>query len=523
MSNVECSICIESFNKKTRKKVDCPKCNSLVCSQCYVTHCKQNQVDPSCMYCDMKFSKTFISESFTKKFINNDLKEIKMNQILNTDLQEMHKYIQFAKYDKYLHETNIMLDKKLIIDDNYLTDAFGSKIILHKEEYLDDSLKVKKAISDWYKTYRLPTNKKEQVTDKKQFVKKCTKSGCNGFLSLRWKCELCDTKFCKNCLEECGENHECNSDNVASAEEIRKNSKNCPNPNCAVPIFKILGCSHMFCVQCHTCFDWNTMRIQASNTNPHLYEYLQNNDNLRRDVNDMPCGGFDIVNFYSIYRSLMKKMDSSSKNSFAYFNESFVSLIMQFYSHNIDHRVSRLGFLNQQIETYNDQNHKRFIKLKVEYLNSKISEDDYKRKMYTHTKRHDYLNDMYSIIETFNQSLMYHLQNFETDIITFIKEYKSSKKLTFDEKLNYPSIGHLLAMDDYFDTKFYEQYTGLVWKNDRKYGNINELIHQNIHEIASLMNYINKVLISESNYYNYGKPYQIKEEHVYGDNFRLTL
>ena len=43
---------------------------------------------------------------------------------------------------------------------------------------------------------------KPKKEEKKEFIMKCVKEGCRGFLSQAYKCELCSTYVCKDCMIE---------------------------------------------------------------------------------------------------------------------------------------------------------------------------------------------------------------------------------------------------------------------------------------------------------------------------------
>ena len=114
------------------------------------------------------------------------------------------------------------------------------------------------------------------TASKKEFIHGCPVNDCKGFLKSNWVCGLCDAQICdkcnipKNVLKE----HECNTDDIATAKMLRKESKHCPG--CSVRISKIDGCNQMWCVQCHTTFDWTTGKIETTRThNPHYYEWLR--------------------------------------------------------------------------------------------------------------------------------------------------------------------------------------------------------------------------------------------------------
>lgn len=125
---------------------------------------------------------------------------------------------------------------------------------------------------------KIQLNGTETPKERKEFIKKCPAEGCAGFLSTQWKCGLCDTKVCNKCLEikdadEASVEHECKEEDVKSAEFIKKNSKACPK--CGVYIHKTSGCSQMWCTECKTAFDWNTLKVITSGLfhNPHYLEW----------------------------------------------------------------------------------------------------------------------------------------------------------------------------------------------------------------------------------------------------------
>jgi len=136
--------------------------------------------------------------------------------------------------------------------------------------------------------------KKEE--ERKKFIRRCTRSDCNGFLSTAWKCGLCDWYSCKDCFTPKGKEHdvahECKPDDLKTAELICKDSKPCPN--CGEFINKSSGCSQMWCITCHTPFDWKTGKIGTSGAihNPHYYEMMKRKGALPRNPGDVPCGGF---------------------------------------------------------------------------------------------------------------------------------------------------------------------------------------------------------------------------------------
>jgi len=100
--------------------------------------------------------------------------------------------------------------------------------------------------------------------------------------------------MCRLCHEAKDEGHECNPDTVKTVEELSGSAyRNCPK--CSTTIFKIEGCSQMFCTNpsCHTSFDWATGRVILGRIhNPHYYEYINRQGGEGgRVIGDIQCGG----------------------------------------------------------------------------------------------------------------------------------------------------------------------------------------------------------------------------------------
>lgn len=134
----------------------------------------------------------------------------------------------------------------------------------------------------------------EPQRERRQFIRGCPVEGCRGFLSSAWKCGTCDTWVCKDCGERKadGQVHECDPNVAASHALMQKDSRPCPQ--CASMIFKVSGCSQIWCTQCHVAFDWHTGAVVTNGVihNPHYYEWLrQTRGNVPRNPDDVPCGG----------------------------------------------------------------------------------------------------------------------------------------------------------------------------------------------------------------------------------------
>jgi hypothetical protein len=99
--------------------------------------------------------------------------------------------------------------------------------------------------------------------------------------------------------------HTCDPALKETVALIVKDTKPCPK--CGERISKIDGCSQMWCIECHTAFDWTTgQQVNGVIHNPHYYEFLrkQGNGVAPRNAGDVPCGG---VPYYHHLQAALKR------------------------------------------------------------------------------------------------------------------------------------------------------------------------------------------------------------------------
>lgn len=144
-----------------------------------------------------------------------------------------------------------------------------------------------------------------ELHKKSVFHHPCPTLACRGFLKLDEEqgtsrntvsCAICEGTFCKKCVNHLTdeEEHTCDEDTLASVQAIRKQCRSCPQ--CKTPIYRIDGCSQMWCTQCRVTFNWNTGEVDDSGThNPHFFDWLhqlspEEREQHRRTQQDMVLG-----------------------------------------------------------------------------------------------------------------------------------------------------------------------------------------------------------------------------------------
>lgn len=380
-----CAICTENYTKHTRKKIICNKCNFESCLSCVKSYFKSSETQPSCMNCFEKFTEEFLYDNFPKSYINKDIKEIKQNLLFEQEKQLLPASQEIAKYAEHVDnvETSMVQDQDTI------------KELYAKINNLQRELNKKKALVTNFKlNYTIPSQQQNSSSSKSKevnvFIKQCPCNDCSGYLSTQWKCGMCNVRVCKDCLEIKDEDHVCNPDNIATANVIKESTKPCPS--CGTAIGKIYGCNHMWCTNCKTGFDWRTRKIITNhNTNPHYYEWLRQNGNNSREINDVVCGGIPYI--YTL--------DTLLRTSYGKFTQMCGRIYM---FHRLVQHVHQI-----ELRETGDVNN---IDLRVKFLRKIITIDRFKQLILTREKTHRNKNNKQMIFLTLRDAGSDILQRF---------------------------------------------------------------------------------------------------------------
>ena len=271
----DCVICCETFNKSNHKKIDCQFCDYSICRTCVQTYLTSTSNDPHCMSCKRAWGREVIDKNCTKVYRNTTLKTHRETILLERERCLLPEAQEEVRRIKQVKEIEKLMEQAAREEER-------QRELFHELRRQRDVLRMGGNLTGG-----------AGERQKKVFVRKCPIEDCRGFLSSNWKCETCDKHICKDCNEEKGEDHECDPNAVETVKLLAKDTKPCPN--CGTLIFKISGCSQMWCPDCHTAFNWNTLAIEKGIIhNPHFYEFQRRTGGLgiaNRNNGDIPCGG----------------------------------------------------------------------------------------------------------------------------------------------------------------------------------------------------------------------------------------
>ncbi len=312
----DCSICAESYNNSNHSKIECKTCNFECCADCIK---KYNLIDGpikqfDCMNCKTEFSRSALFDVFGTKFMTTTFKTIRENVLFEIEKGFFGKTQEDLERQIKIDE---LKDELRAIPDKYkkLHHDAMMKIISFRSSM--NSIPIKDAIDKYVSMIAIMEHLSFQRAEEEDAIMHklrkiesadsnisntyssvCQNSNCNGLLSLstldkkgNFLCALCKTAVCKTCMMmvERDSNHECDSDILLSIEHISSNSKPCPS--CKSIIHKIEGCDQMFCVQCHTSFNWATLKINNGRIhNPHYEEWIGQQGGRLRNALDIQCG-----------------------------------------------------------------------------------------------------------------------------------------------------------------------------------------------------------------------------------------
>lgn len=310
---MNCSICTEKITKQPHKKqAKCPYCDLQACVSCVQTYLVGTHEDPHCMGCRRGWSHEILSDIVLTTWMNGAYKLHRQNVLLDRERSRLPAaQIILSRY-KQAHE--LIPQRNLLYEQmNELRRQLG---LLEREFTL--------------LTYRMTTlqrgidpDSKTNTQERKVFVMPCPASGCRGFLSTAYKCGVCDVYCCPDCHEIKGINrdadHTCDPNTVESVRAIKKDTRPCPD--CGTNIFKIEGCSQMFCTNCNTPFDWVTGRKVTSGNihNPHYFEYVRTLQNgvMPRNPGDIPCAA-NLPTAWEFERNISRRFGSNKSSEWLY-------------------------------------------------------------------------------------------------------------------------------------------------------------------------------------------------------------
>ena len=420
MSNA-CEVCCENFNKTKNKKNKCQNCDYSVCSKCNEQYILSLNTKAKCMSCNVYINYETMISYFNKKFYNTVYKSHIDEQIVKADklrLPEDQRTAEILIYKRKLDDRLKVLLAE--VKTHYPLIVKCDTENYYPEEFLKTQIRLSSIEREvaFIKT-DMKTIKEREEREKIKYIKKCSKNGCIGFINEDHVCGLCESEFCKKCNEvmENAETHVCDQATADTVQLLNKDTKNCPNIECNIPITKIDGCDQMFCTKCKVVFSWKTGETVKKGEkihNPHYYQYMRdmNNGVIPREENDDPCTIPEI----DLFISKMKKLKVTKEELFT------VTTIHRIYNH-IDGLIIPRWL--QSIESYEIRaktNRILYLTRRKDDIEYEQLEDNYKATIIMLERDKETATDIIELYQTYQNVIKDKLRDMV--LVTNIKKFR---------------------------------------------------------------------------------------------------
>lgn len=212
------------------------------------------------MHCKKGLTSDFLDSTFSKGFRRGELRKAKARILCELEKSLLPDTMQVLIRQKKHHRYAVLLST-LRASTDMMLDRFEVP-----DGFLDNLAEAKELKSELVQTKRR--------TDR---TIKCPTEDCRGYIpiSRTGTCELCMFAVCRTCgLQKRDDTHACTADDIATYTLLKESCKQCPK--CGTLIERVSGCSQMFCISCHSAFDWNTLKLLTGPVhNPHYFEFLR--------------------------------------------------------------------------------------------------------------------------------------------------------------------------------------------------------------------------------------------------------
>lgn len=336
-----CPICCEDFDRFLKRKAVTHQCDAhtqfTACESCIKHYLfnPESDIEPQCMNCNKRWNRKFLLSFLSKSYINSVVKKQREKIFFIREQSYLTATIPYINQKKRENERKESMKvnnerlKELSLTKREITASIeqlkkekngrkkvpqiDERIKQLKEQIYDINVNIRSLHDKIYAGDEKANEVDEKEVDEKvnevdeketeiEFVRKCPSEGCSGFLLKKiWKCSTCEKRYCAKCFVERlhGEQHECKKEDLELIQLLKTDTKPCPC--CFEMITKTYGCDQMWCTKCHTGFSWTSGKIVTGKIhNPHYFEFLQENRNIERNIDDIDCGGIPDIR-YEIY------------------------------------------------------------------------------------------------------------------------------------------------------------------------------------------------------------------------------
>ena len=282
-----CAICCDSVGKRLLS-CSCVRCGFLMCRACARRVACEYHEDPQCPEChwrwDILTTKGFIGNAF----YNREFRTSRRRRLC------LHEEARFAGTMPFVQSERTRRQLKAQLAELWTLIQRGH----HEYVPLRMDLMRRMRHVDRATHPRAPAQNRVR----------CAACG----VMTDGRCAACRIDTCVECgvqREEGGGDHVCDEDVRQTVALMRRECRPCVR--CSAPSMRTEGCAVMWCVQCHTFWNWDTMRVIERGVPPHNPDHrawlMQAPHNRRRELDDVPCGG--LPDGGELHAALLREFD----------------------------------------------------------------------------------------------------------------------------------------------------------------------------------------------------------------------
>ncbi len=263
-----CSICTEPLVQP----IECFACRYVACCTCVKQYILSHNASAQCMNppCHVPWPLKFLHKNFGRVWLYGPYRDHFTTLLIDREKSKIPETVTHLSRLKKKEETD-----KLIGDLQARVESLETQLTEARE-----NLRRVQA----YKNSHMSLN------ENPRFLCPCPYPDCRGLIELiTFQCGVCNGKMCQRCRGRLDGPHQCDDKDVETAKLLSSDTKPCPK--CLAPIYKIGGCSQMWCTKCQTPFNWGTGEIVTGPVhNPHAIRWQREHGGSRNSLRDNPGG-----------------------------------------------------------------------------------------------------------------------------------------------------------------------------------------------------------------------------------------
>lgn len=376
----ECTICYTEFKETSRlKKIECNNCNYIVCSAC-----QKNYGKLECTSCHILFDKKFGYEKLGKTFVNNNIKQNELKEIMIQQRKELETIAPLVEWTEICN----------------IVKANANKAGVDIVYYNDQGIAVKKG---------LPLKPERSISINKTM--NCPSKKCVGVV-VRGECNFCHANVCNDCECIMENEHICDPNILKNVKEIKESSKHCPK--CNTLIHKTEGCDHMQCTYCGTHFSYQFLTILLDSSNHH-YRTRMIRQNVSRIENECNTSAEHPRIPLDVMKSFIKKHKRDV-------DKEIIEVL-----YDTTTKIRYLMTSEYNLNTISSKSRDKYDDLQIKYANKEINDKQWESlvyKNYIKQRAYELINN------TLNLYLVY-TDDFQGQLYDMIQESQD-----FDRELN---------------------------------------------------------------------------------------